>query len=470
MLCRINTDRHNHHTKAAGILTILAPSPRSLWATAFTKSFCSSGRSETSVPDLFSQATWGFSVLPTAWFHARQLSRLSLKGISPSLRLLCHQLPRQLAKHQQKHTLLLLHSCGECPGKIKHLMRYLTAPDLSQPWGWGCLEVRCFTRHWRSHRGKFTHCLFTAEVPPCLQLRGCKCFPDPEAPDLRSYGCVALLQHKCLRARMPERERSSSVKPSLIYPMPLEVNGCWQTHCPPFSHLPSLITRRNQRGKFTSIPRHSLPSSSLPRLLTLRHVKAPHCSGSPSLRGSTADYCTFSRFIPTDPCSPTHRPVPKGLPAERTAPAAGPPAAGRLPAPPGLRPPPPPSPTVPLRSAAPLPPVGTSRAPRPLLGVAPPAPPPLLPPSRRHPRSPAGRLLGGSAGDSTGIAPRDAPPRRGNGNRNSAGAAGEGAGAAGSRVPPASESPGLAQTVIPALKRGELPGFGELSALPGGGC
>lgn len=96
---------------------------------------------------------------------------------------------------------------------------------------------------------------------------------------------------------------------------------------------------------------------------------------------------------------------------------------------------------TPGRAPAAPPPVGTSRAP-------PPAAPPPLPPSRRHPPL-AGRpdswTAPGTApgrlrpGGETGMA----PPRQGNGNRNSAGAAaaGGGARAAGARDPRSREAP-----------------------------
>lgn len=127
----------------------------------------------------------------------------------------------------------------------------------------------------------------------------------------------------------------------------------------------------------------------------------------------------LSPFISADPSgvgvSHTHTPTHPHPSATRTAPA------GRAPAAP--------------------PPVGTSRAP-------PPAAPPLLPPSRRHPPL-AGRPDNSTApgtapgrlrpGGETGMA----PPRQGNGNRNSAGAAaaGGGARAAGARDPRSRETP-----------------------------
>lgn len=50
------TDRHDGHAMTAGTVTTSAPSPRSLCAAAFSKSFCFSVKSETSACDLFSQA------------------------------------------------------------------------------------------------------------------------------------------------------------------------------------------------------------------------------------------------------------------------------------------------------------------------------------------------------------------------------------------------------------------------------
>lgn len=76
----------------------------------------------------------GFQCLacPLVYF---MLDDSTLKDLSLSLRLLCHQLPRQPVTHQQKHSLLLLYTCGECLRETKHFLRHLATPDLSQPWG-----------------------------------------------------------------------------------------------------------------------------------------------------------------------------------------------------------------------------------------------------------------------------------------------------------------------------------------------
>lgn len=103
---------------------------------------------------------------PLLGFMPDNSPHLSLKDISPPLRLLCHQLPRPSAKRQQKHALLLLHSCGECPGEIKHFLRHLTCPDLPQPSGWHASKSDVLQDAGEAMTEKFTHCLFTAEGSP----------------------------------------------------------------------------------------------------------------------------------------------------------------------------------------------------------------------------------------------------------------------------------------------------------------
>lgn len=121
------------HAMAAGTLTTSAPFPRSQCATAFNKSFCFLGGSETNVPLILS-GPLGFQC-PAYPLVCFMLDDSSLKDLSPSLRLLCHQLPRQPVEHQKKHSLLFLYTCGECLTETKHFLRLLATPDLSQPWG-----------------------------------------------------------------------------------------------------------------------------------------------------------------------------------------------------------------------------------------------------------------------------------------------------------------------------------------------
>lgn len=115
----------------------------------------------------------------------------TLKDLSPSLRLLCHQLPRQPVKHQQKHGLFAHVRLWRVSDEDKVLPEASGHPRLVTALGIGCLQIKHFTRCWRSSYGKFTHCLSTPEGtrPPCLQLRGCRCSPDLEEPGIQLLSC-----------------------------------------------------------------------------------------------------------------------------------------------------------------------------------------------------------------------------------------------------------------------------------------